>query len=82
MAPRESLYQGATRMTDKPADNKMQLGCGTLIIIAIIVALFSGGRDSRNVHRELEEVNRRLERLEQKIDQLAKQLPPAPAAPR
>lgn len=71
-------------MTDKPADNsnKVQLGCGTLIIIAIIVALFSGGRDSRAVHRELEDVNRRLERLEQKIDELSKRLElPAPRVP-
>jgi hypothetical protein len=69
-------------MTDKPVDNKVQLGCGTLIIIAIIVALFSGSSDSRRIKRDLEEVTQRLERLEQKLDALAERLGREPAAAR
>jgi hypothetical protein len=69
-------------MTDKPVDNKVQLGCGTLIVIAIIVALFSGSSDSRKVRSELAEVNQRLERLEQKLDALAERLGREPGAAR
>jgi hypothetical protein len=67
-------------MTDKPADNKVQLGCGTLIIIAIIVALFSGSSDSRRIKRDLEEVNQRLERIDQKLDALTERIGREPAA--
>jgi hypothetical protein len=69
------------------SDNReVQLGCGTLIIIAIIVAIFSGKSDVENVQRELEDVNRKLDRLEQKLDELSQELgrqpdtAPAPAA--
>lgn len=63
-------------MTDKPTDSRVQLGCGTLIVIAIIVALFSGGRDSRDVRRQLDEVNRKLDRIEQRLEELSRSLPP------
>lgn len=61
----------------------VQLGCGTLIAIAIIVIIFSGGDRIRRVRREVEQANQRLERIEKKLDQLyaemrrAKQPPPA-----
>lgn len=61
-------------MTDMPTDNKVQLGCGTLIIIAIIVMLFSGGNDSRKLSRQLDDVNRKLDRLEKKVDELSVKL--------
>jgi phosphate uptake regulator len=66
-------------MTDMPSDNKVQLGCGTLIIIAIIVMLFSGGNDSRKLQRQLEELDRKVDRLEKKIDELSLKLGQAPA---
>jgi outer membrane murein-binding lipoprotein Lpp len=66
-------------MTDMPTDNKVQLGCGTLIIIAIIVMLFSGGSDSRKLRGQLDDVNRKLDRLEKKIDELSQKVAQAPA---
>lgn len=66
-------------MTDMPTDNKVQLGCGTLIVIAIIVMLFSGGSDSRKLRGQLDDVNRKLDRLEKKIDDLSQKLAQAPA---
>jgi hypothetical protein len=63
---------------EKPSDSRVQLGCGTLIIIAIIVALFSGGSDSRKMQGQLDEVNRRLDRLEKKIDELSARLSRVP----
>ena len=66
-------------MTDMPTDNKVQLGCGTLIIIAIIVMLFSGGSDSRRLRGQLDDVNRKLDRLEKKIDELSQKVGQAPA---
>ena len=60
--------------------NNVQLGCGTLILIAIIVMVFSGGNDSKNLRGQLDEVDRKIDRLEKKIDDLSEklsQLPPA-----
>ena len=34
-------------------DNKVSLGCGTLILIALIVMIFSRGNDSRDLSREV-----------------------------
>ena len=59
-------------------DNKVQLGCGTLIIIALIVIIFSGGRDVDKLQRQLNDMSRQLDRLEQKVDALSKQLPSQP----
>ena len=66
-------------MTDMPTDNKVQLGCGTLIIIAIIVMLFSGGSDSKKLRGQLDDVNRKLDRLEKKIDELSQKVVQPPA---
>jgi hypothetical protein len=66
-------------MTDTPANNKVQLGCGTLIIIAIIVMLFSGGNDSRKVRAQLDDLGRKVDRLEKTIDELSVKLGQAPA---
>lgn len=62
-------------MLDTKSDNKVQLGCGTLIIIAIIVAMFSGGRESRELQESVDALNTKVERLEQKIDELSKKIP-------
>ena len=67
-------------MTDMPTNNKVQLGCGTLIIIALIVMLFSGGNDSRRLRRQLDDVNQKLDRLEKKIDEVSQKVGQAPAA--
>ena len=34
-------------MSDSKSDKGVQLGCGTLIVIALIVMIFSGGEDAR-----------------------------------
>lgn len=47
----------------------VSLGCGTLILIAIIVAIFSGGGESS----EIRALQRDVQSLEQKIDNLAAQ---------
>ena len=66
-------------MNDMPTDNKVQLGCGTLIVIAIIVMLFSGGNDSRKLRGQLDDVTRKIDRLAKKIDDLSQKLTQAPA---
>ena len=63
-------------------NRNVQLGCGTLIAIAIIVMIFSGGRNDSETRKELRALNRKIDRLEQKIDALtAAQGKPAVAAP-
>ena len=66
-------------MTEMKSDNKVQLGCGTLIIIAIIVAIFSGGQESKELKESVDALNTKVERLEQKIDELSKRLPDSAA---
>ena len=62
-------------------NNSVQLGCGTLIVIAIIVMIFSGGRSEKEVKSELRALNQKVERLEKKIDTLNERLAQPPAAP-
>ena len=45
----------------------MSLGCGTLILIAIIVAMFSRGGDETDAIRDL---RKDIQSLEQKIDRM------------
>lgn len=61
-------------MSDATGDNKVQLGCGTLIVIAIIVMIFSGDRGSSRLRADIQELNHKIDRLESKIDSLSKQL--------
>ena len=56
---------------------KVQLGCGTLIIIALIVMFLSGDSSDRKLRKEVRELRQTIERLEKKID--AMQPPPATA---
>ena len=46
----------------------VSLGCGTLILIAIIVIVFSGGK---NRSSEIRSLQNEIQTLEQKIDNLA-----------
>ena len=62
-----------TGTSEKPAENKVQLGCGTLMIIALIVMIFSGGSAYRiHLQNRVDELNQKIDRLEQKIDKLYK----------
>lgn len=60
--------------------NPIQLGCLSLILIAIIVSIFTGMRSAPDA-AQLEDINAKLTRLEQKIDRLERRLsenqPPA-----
>jgi outer membrane murein-binding lipoprotein Lpp len=60
---------------------KVQLGCGTLILIAIIVMIFSGGNDNRKLRKEIEQLNEKVDRIEQKLDALQARKASAPAPP-
>ena len=56
----------------KTTDNTVSLGCGTLIIIALIVLFFSGGRDVDKLQKSLDQLESKIDRLEMKIDELSK----------
>ena len=61
-------------MGEHHTDNKVQLGCGTLIIIALIVMFFSGGRDSGKLRTRIEDLHQKVGRLEKKIDRLSQKV--------
>jgi hypothetical protein len=67
-------------MAEQSMDRKVQLGCGTLIIIAIIVMVFSGGSGSRRVRAQLDDVERKIDGLERKIDELSRKLDRLPSS--
>ena len=67
-------------MTDKSADTRVQLGCGTLIVIALIVMFFSGGNDSKKLRNQLDDMNRKIDRLETKVDDLSQKLSRLPSS--
>jgi hypothetical protein len=54
----------------------VSLGCGALILIALIVAFFSPRVDLAPVQSKLSEMDIRLQRLEEKLDQLSKKVNP------
>jgi Sec-independent protein translocase protein TatA len=56
------------------SDNKVQLGCGTLIIIALIVIIFSGGKDTDKLRRQLDDMSKQLDRMEKKVDDLSQKV--------
>ena len=53
-------------------DRTVSLGCGTLIIIALIVLFFSGGRDVDELQKSIDQLESKIDRLEMKIDELSK----------
>ena len=61
-------------MGEYHTDNKVQLGCGTLVIIALIVMFFSGGRDSEKLRTRIDDLQQTVERLEKKIDRLSQKV--------
>jgi len=61
-------------MIEQPKQDKVQLGCGTLVVIAIIVMIFSGDRGSKRMRKSVDELNAKIDRLEKKIDDLSKKL--------
>lgn len=67
-------------MAEQSMDNKVQLGCGTLIIIALIVMFFSGGSGSSRLRAQLSDVERKLDAIEKKIDDLSEKIDRLPAS--
>ena len=63
-----------TDTSEKPAENKVQLGCGTLMIIALIVMIFSGAMHRGHLQDRVD-ANQKIDRLETKIDKLYTALP-------
>jgi hypothetical protein len=57
----------------------VSLGCGTLILIAIIVAIFSGDNDNeiRALHRDVRAIEKKLDAIDGKLVVPA-EAPPAP----
>ena len=54
------------------SDNKVSLGCGTLILIAVIVMIFSRGSDTRRVTDEVASVRRDVRLLQSSITNAAR----------
>ena len=53
--------------------NKAQLGCGSLILIALIVLIFSNcGNKVSDLRNDVQELTRQVTVLQQKVDDLAR----------
>jgi hypothetical protein len=57
---------------------EVSLGCGTMILIGIIVGMSIGSTKTGidRVENQVRELTQKLEQVEQKLDDLAKKLPP------
>lgn len=53
---------------------RASLGCGTLILIAIIVIIFSGHQDHDKLERQLDTLTREVGTLRQEVSELRKDL--------
>ncbi|MDE0861279.1 MAG: hypothetical protein OSA93_14040 [Akkermansiaceae bacterium] len=54
-------------MSDAP-DQKVSLGCGTLIVIGLIVLFLGNANDTKDVERKLDAMNKKLERIEKRLE--------------
>lgn len=54
----------------QPTDNKVSLGCGTLILIALIVLLFGNSGGDSNLKREIRSLKNEVRSLDQKASEL------------
>ncbi len=59
---------------DLGGSTRASLGCGTFIIIAIIVAVFSSSGDNREVREDLRAVENKLDRLSQESRDLQREI--------
>jgi hypothetical protein len=53
---------------------KAQLGCGTLVLIALIVMIFSDRSDLSDARNDIRELRDQLTRVEAKLDSLSTRL--------
>jgi hypothetical protein len=64
-----------------PAGNQqVQLGIGTLIVIALIVSMCSGRSETEKVQKDTAELKRQVSEINRKLDTLVSQGAPPPAA--
>jgi hypothetical protein len=68
----DSTTGNTTLPVSNTTNRNVSLGCGTLIIIALIVLIFSGGRDVEKLEKSIEQLEIKIDRLETKIDELSK----------
>ena len=65
-------------MTEQNSTQKsgggVQLGCGTLILIALIVMTFSGGSKVENLERNVNSLRTEIRQLRESIEALSRQL--------
>ena len=54
-------------MSDVP-DQKVSLGCGTLIIIALIVLFFSNAGKNDELERKVDAMSKKLDRIEKLLE--------------
>ncbi len=52
--------------------NRVQLGCGTLVIIALIVMIFSGRSNDSELKRNVQELTKQVLVLQGKVDALSR----------
>ncbi len=52
--------------------NRVQLGCGTLVIIALIVMIFSGRSNENELKRDVQELTKQVLVLQGKVDALSR----------
>ena len=58
-----------SRMAE-PQNKTVSLGCGTLILIAIIVLIFGNSGSNKELDQRLDRIEQQLDRIEQKVDKL------------
>ena len=61
-------------MQKQPQEVRASLGCGTLILIAIIVILFSGHKDHDRLEEEVLNLSAEIHELKEEISALRKDL--------
>jgi outer membrane murein-binding lipoprotein Lpp len=65
-----------------PAGNQgVQLGIGTLIIIAVIVSMCSGSGDVKQLRGDIDRLKQQNTEINQKLDRLLEKDSPAQSAP-
>ncbi len=52
--------------------SKAELGCGTLILIALIVLIFSGGTKVSDLRHDVQELTKQVIVLQGKVDSLSR----------
>jgi len=66
------MTKGETSRQGRVRGQEASLGCGTLILIALIVMIFSRGGDTKAEHKEvmdkLSAIEQRIERIERRVE--------------